>query len=171
MIVYIGLGSNLEHPEQQIISARQAIAAVFREVAFSSLYRSPPMAGMIQPDYINAVMAIETDLPALAVLHSLQAIENQHGRIRSERWGARTLDLDVLLYGDEIIDTPELIVPHVGIAERAFVLYPLLEIAPELHIPKHGALADLVARCPLAGLEVTLRMTSQAELDLLKGTA
>ncbi len=153
MIVYIGLGSNLDNPEQQLLSARQAIAAVFQEVGFSSLYRSPPMAGMIQPDYINAVMAVDTDLSALAVLHSLQDIENQHGRVRSERWGARTLDLDILLYGDEVIESSELTVPHVGIAERAFVLYPLFEIAPDLQIPKHGALSDLVARCPLSGLE------------------
>ncbi|CAG1021253.1 2-amino-4-hydroxy-6-hydroxymethyldihydropteridinediphosphokinase [Patescibacteria group bacterium] len=153
MRAYIGLGSNLEQPEQQVLSARHDIAAFAKEVGFSSLYRSPPMAGMDQPDYINAVMAIDTDLSPLDLLHALQSVENQHGRMRLERWGARTLDLDLLLYGNENINLPDLIVPHIGITERAFVLYPLFEISPELEIPQHGTLSELVARCPLAGLE------------------
>ena len=151
--VYIGLGSNLENPSQQILSARADIAVFAEEIGFSSLYRSPPMDGMKQPDYINAVMAINTELPPLDLVHKLQKVENRHGRVRLERWGARTLDLDLLLYGDETINLPDLIVPHLGLAKRAFVLYPLAEISPELMIPTQGAISDLIAHCPLSGLE------------------
>ena len=156
IIAYIGLGSNLATPEAQIKAARQAIKSLdnVQEQAFSSLYRSPPMGPQDQPDYVNAVMAILTGLPAMALLHCLQKIELNHGRVRKdERWGARTLDLDILLYGEQIIDLPELIVPHYGIAERAFVIYPLQEIAPTIQIPGKGSIADLVSLCPLAGLE------------------
>lgn len=155
MQIYLGLGSNLESPVEQLRSARTAIANSrgIVETAFSSFYRSPPMDGKAQPDYINAVMAIETDFSPLKLLTEMQAIENEHGRIRSERWGARTLDIDILLFGDEILNFPELMVPHYGMAERAFVLYPLFEISPDLEISTHGKLADLVARCPLNGLE------------------
>lgn len=153
--VYLGLGSNLDAPLENLRSARKAISNESRicEIAFSSFYQSPPMAGMNQPDYINAVMAIETDLPALELLETMQKIENQHGRIRSQRWGARTLDIDILLFGDEILDLPDLKIPHYGMAERAFVLQPLFEIAPNLEIPTLGKLSDLVARCLLNGLE------------------
>jgi 2-amino-4-hydroxy-6-hydroxymethyldihydropteridine diphosphokinase len=153
--IYLGLGSNLDSPLENLRSARAAIADETRicEIAFSNFYQSPPMAGMNQPDYINAVMAIETDLTALELLATMQKIENQHGRIRSQRWGARTLDIDILLFGDEILDLPDLKIPHYGMAERAFVLQPLFEIAPDLEIPTLGNIAELVARCPLNGLE------------------
>lgn len=153
--IYLGLGSNLDSPLENLRSARAAIAGETRicEIAFSNFYQSPPMAGMNQPDYINAVMAIETDLTALELLATMQKIENQHGRIRSQRWGARTLDIDILLFGDEILDLPDLKIPHYGMAERAFVLQPLFEIAPDLEIPTLGNIAKLVARCPLNGLE------------------
>lgn len=153
--VYIGLGSNLAEPIEQVVSARAEIAALegVSEVAFSSLYSSPPMGPQDQPDYINAVMAANTSLTPLALLKQLQSIENRHNRVRLERWGARTLDLDILIYGDRQIDSAELIVPHIGIAERAFVLYPMAEIAdPELFIPGKGLLSDLLARCPRDGL-------------------
>ncbi len=151
---YIGLGSNLDSPIQHIKLARQAIADLNQvyELAFSSLYQSEPMGPQNQPDYINAVMAIATDLPALELLHCLQAIEHHQGRVRAERWGARTLDLDILLYGHQQIESAELTVPHVGIAERAFVLHPLFEIAPQLTLPCCGALADLIGNCPATGL-------------------
>ena len=154
-IVYLGLGSNLNMPVKQLLDARTAICAVsgIKEIAFSSLYRSPPMGSQNQPDYVNAVMAIETHFSPLTLLATLQKIENEQGRVRAERWGARTLDLDILLFGNEILDLPDLIVPHYGMCERAFVLYPLFEIAPDLIIPKHGSLAELVGRCPLANLE------------------
>ena len=153
--VYLGLGSNLDAPLENLRSARKTISNEprIREIAFSSFYQSPPMAGMNQPDYINAVMAIETDLPALELLATMQKIENEHGRIRSERWGARTLDIDILLFGDEILDLPDLKIPHYGMAERAFVLQPLFEIAPDLVIPNLGKLADLVTNCLSNNLE------------------
>jgi 2-amino-4-hydroxy-6-hydroxymethyldihydropteridine diphosphokinase len=156
IIVYIGLGSNLATPVAQIKSARTAIAAQagVQERGFSSLYRSAPMGPQDQPDYINAVMAIATDLSPMALLRCLQSIENNHGRVRTgEQWGARTLDLDILIYGDQKIDLPELTVPHKGLVNRSFVLYPLFEIAPQLVVPGKGPIADLVAACPLAGLE------------------
>ena len=107
-----------------------------------------------QPDYVNAVMAVKTSLSAMTLLRRLQKIELDQGRVRKgERWGARTLDLDILLYGEQVIDLPDLIVPHYGLAERAFVVYPLQEIAPIIQIPGKGSIADLVSLCPLAGLE------------------
>lgn len=152
---YIGLGSNLESPVEQIKSARLAINALAgaTELAFSSLYVSTPMGPQDQPDYVNAVMAVNTDLPPLDLLHALQIIELAHGRVRGiQRWSARTLDLDLLLYGNQQIDTPELTVPHKGVTERAFVLYPLSECDSDLVIPGKGQLSDLLTHCPLAGL-------------------
>ncbi len=153
---YIGLGSNLADPVLQIKSARTAIIQIagVKELAFSSLYHSPPMGPQDQPDYVNAVMCIATELPPLDLLRYLQRIENDQGRVRKDqRWGSRTLDLDVLIYGDRIIDLPDLTVPHTGLAERAFVLYPLYEIAPQLLVPGKGSIADLLAKCPMNGLK------------------
>ncbi len=155
LTAYIGLGSNLESPVSQIKSARLAISTLdgVKELAFSSLYASTPMGPRDQPDYVNAVMAVMTSLMPLDLLHVLQAIELEHGRVRgAQRWGARTLDLDLLLYDDQHIDIPDLTVPHKGIAERAFVLYPLAECAPDLVIQGKGKLSDLLSHCPLAGL-------------------
>lgn len=156
VIAYIGLGSNLAEPVVQIKLARIAIAAIpgVKELTFSGLYHSLPMGPKDQPDYVNAVMAIATGLLPMDLLRSLQAIENDQGRIRKgERWGARTLDLDILIYGDLIIDQPDLTIPHPGLAERSFVLYPLFEIAPLLLVPGKGAIADLISQCPLSGLK------------------
>lgn len=153
---FIGLGSNLEGPVAHLKSARAAIALLddAQELTFSSLYKSAPMGPQDQPDYVNAVMAIQTTLAPLDLLHALQLIETEHGRKRGvQRWSARTLDLDLLLYGDQQINTPELTVPHYGIAERAFVLYPLHECAPDLVIPGHGKLGDLLHNCPPSGLQ------------------
>ena len=155
VLAYIGMGSNLGNPVEQISSARRKIAMLDQvdEVAISSFYSSPPMGPQDQPDYVNAVMAVRTSLPAMDLLRELQQIENRHGRVRKEHWGARTLDLDVLLFGDQRIERGNLIVPHVGIAERAFVLYPLQEIAPaDLCIPGYGLLKELVKQCPRDGL-------------------
>lgn len=154
---YIGLGSNLANPVEQIKSARAAITQIpgLQELAFSSLYHSAPMGPQDQPDYVNAVMGIATDLPPIELLRCLQQIENEQGRVRKDqRWGARTLDLDVLLYGDQIIDLADLIVPHMGLADRAFVLYPLFEIAPHIQVPGKGTIADLLAKCPRNGLTI-----------------
>jgi 2-amino-4-hydroxy-6-hydroxymethyldihydropteridine diphosphokinase len=155
VIAYIGLGSNLTKPVEQIKSARAAIASIERvqEIAFSSLYHSLPMGPQDQPDYVNAVMGVATDLSPMDLLRCLQNIENEHGRIRDgERWGARTLDLDILIYGGQEIDLADLTVPHKGLVERSFVLYPLFEIDPQLVVPGKGPIADLVAKCPLSGL-------------------
>ncbi len=153
---YIGLGSNLDEPMAQVLSARAECAAIpgVRELAFSGLYRSSPLGPQDQPDYINAVMAVATELAAPELLSHLQRIEHEHGRIRThQRWSARTLDLDLLIYGDYCIETDALTVPHPGLSQRAFVLYPLFEIAPELVVPELGRLADLVVNCPLDGLK------------------
>lgn len=155
VIAYIALGSNLDEPVVQIKSARCEIASLagVQELAFSSLYQSPPMGPQNQPEYVNAVMCVATDLLPMTLLHCLQIIENNHGRVRKgERWGARTLDLDILIYGDQEIDLPDLIIPHIGLAERSFVLYPLLEIAPEIVVPGKGSITELVANCPRCGL-------------------
>ncbi len=154
---YIGLGGNLADPLEHLRSARLAIAAVpgIRELAFSGFYRSAPMGPAEQPDYVNAVMAVETTLAPHDLLKALQAIESSHGRVRTGlRWGPRTLDLDILLYGGEQIADETLTVPHPGIAEREFVLYPLAAIAPpDLEIPGKGSLSRLVGACPRRGLE------------------
>ena len=155
MRAFIGLGSNLADPEAQI---RLAVAAlkILPESQFiqaSSLYMSPPMGPQDQPDYINAVIELETSLSAHKLLDKLQAIEQQQGRERNRRWGERTLDLDLLAYGDQCITDERLQIPHPGIAVRAVVLYPLAEIAEDLILPKLGAVNDLLKQCPLDGLK------------------
>lgn len=153
---YIGLGSNLENPQAQVTQAIGTLAALpgSRCLAVSSLYRSPPMGPQGQADYVNAVMSLQTALSALDLLDCLQSIEQQQGRVRgAERWGPRTLDLDLLLYGEQSFDLPRLKIPHPGLHERSFVLYPLYEIAPTLVIPGHGALKTLLQHCENA-LEV-----------------
>lgn len=152
---YIGLGSNLQDPVAQVRRALQALDALpdSRLGPVSALYRSPPMGPPDQPDYINAVAALDTTLPPLTLLKHLQAIEAAHKRVRDRHWGPRTLDLDLLLYGDLELGEQGLTVPHPGMHERAFVLYPLAEIAPHLRIPGRGSLHDLLQACPRAGLE------------------
>lgn len=127
--------------------------AASRCTARSSLYRSDPMGPADQPDYINAVAALETALQPQALLEALQDIEQAHGRVRQGlRWGPRTLDLDLLMYDQQQIDTPQLQVPHPGLHERPFVLYPLAEIEPQLVIPGRGTLEQLMVRCRFQGL-------------------
>jgi 2-amino-4-hydroxy-6-hydroxymethyldihydropteridine diphosphokinase len=153
---YVGLGSNLDDPVLQVRRGLTALAALpdTTVVQPSSLYRSPPMGPPGQPDYVNAVCALATRLPAPRLLAHLQGIEDRHGRVRGPvRWGPRILDLDLLLYGDAELTLPDLTVPHPGLAERAFVLYPLLEIAPHLEIPSLGPIASLIRNCRIAGLE------------------
>ncbi len=156
-IIYIGLGSNLDDPLTQLENARSAICQIphLTEMAYSSVYSSPPMGPQDQPDYLNSVMAVSCCLTPQALLQHLQKIENQQGRVRKQHWGARTVDLDILLFGQQQINHPDLIVPHAGLAERAFVLYPLHEIVgDELHIPGQGSLKGLLNKCPLAGLKI-----------------
>ncbi len=143
---YIGLGSNLADPVVQIGRAFMALAGIpdSQLLLRSALYRSAPVGPPDQPDYINAAAALLTRLSPLDLLAQLQAIEKQQGRVRDgERWGARTLDLDLLAYGSEVIATPTLTVPHPRIVERNFVLLPLKDIAPELRIPGHATIAVL----------------------------
>ena len=151
---YIGLGSNLDDPVMQIKTALRQLADLdqCRVLKASSLYCSPPMGPRDQPDYVNAVVLLRTALAADELLDALQAIERQHARVRDRHWGPRTLDLDLLLYGRTGIDSARLTVPHPGIAERNFVLYPLAEVDPALVIPGRGAVEALLAHCPDTGL-------------------
>ena len=159
-LAFVGLGSNLADPELQLRTALIELASLpqSRCLGQSSLYRSTPLRlpdspGKIQdqPDYLNAVAVLDTELSPTELLTALQSLENQHHRQRAERWGPRTLDLDLLLYGNETIETAELTVPHPGLYERNFVLYPLAELADklslEVQIPGRGTLADVLSRC------------------------
>ncbi|TBL67241.1 2-amino-4-hydroxy-6-hydroxymethyldihydropteridine diphosphokinase [Hafnia alvei] len=147
--VYIALGSNLANPLHQVQSALNALAELpqTKLIATSSLYRTPPLGPQDQPDYLNAVVALDTNLSAENLLDHTQKIELEHGRVRKdERWGPRTLDLDILLFGDEIINTERLTVPHYDMKNRQFMLYPLAEIAPELHFPTGESLQSIIAQ-------------------------
>lgn len=145
---FIGLGGNLGDVTSSFRSAAASIAALpeTRVITGSGLYASPAWGGLAQPDYLNAVLEIDTGLSAIALLEALLAIERVHGRDRSvaPRWGPRPLDCDILLYADAIIDSECLQVPHPRMAERAFVLLPLAEIAPDLSVPGLGALMPLL---------------------------
>lgn len=152
---YIGIGSNLDDPVEQVRRAVAAMRALLhtRLVRLSSLYRSAPLGNADQPDYINAVAVLDTRLDARQLLAALHEIEAVHGRDRSAgRWASRTLDLDLLVYGTERHEAADLTVPHPRIAEREFVLHPLHEVAPELDIPGLGPVAEQARRCALRGL-------------------
>ena len=154
-IAYIGLGSNLAEPRSQVESALGELDALPRTrlVARSSLYRTAPVGYAAQPDFVNAVAAVETGLGAHELLRELQALEAAHERRRSFPDAPRTLDLDLLLFGDERIADRGLVVPHARMHERAFVLAPLVEIAPDAVIPGRGAARDLLERCRDQDLE------------------
>ena len=152
---FIGLGSNLGDSITILREAKSELAVLSEtgEAVCSSFYRSAPVGLIDQPDFINAVCKIETRLPPETLLSSLLQIEQQHGRIRTTANAPRTLDLDLLLYGERVIDGLEIEVPHPRLHERAFVLYPLLEIAPDLDIPGRGSLRELVHNVDGSGLE------------------
>ncbi|MBX8472304.1 2-amino-4-hydroxy-6-hydroxymethyldihydropteridine diphosphokinase [Pseudomonas sp. RIT778] len=153
--IYIGMGSNLADPAEQLRSAVNALGQLpdTELVGVSAFYQSDSLLPG-QPRYTNAVAALDSALAPLDLLDALQAIENDQGRERLERWGPRTLDLDILLFGDRLIEEPRLKVPHYHMQERAFVLYPLAELAPEdLSLADGRTLADLLAACPFVGLE------------------
>jgi len=155
--VYIGLGSNLAEPLRQLQAALAAIAELPHShlAATSSFYASDPLGPPDQPRYVNAVAALDTALAPLELLDALQRIEQEQGRVRkAERWGPRTLDLDILLFGDRLLSEARLTVPHYHMHARAFVLYPLAEIAPtDLQLPDGRRLEQLLAACPYVGLE------------------
>lgn len=155
-IAYIGLGSNLENPEQQIRNAVNAIKAIERTVMsnISALYYSRPMGPKDQPDYMNAVAELTTSLSPIALLDELQKIENDAGRVRKDnRWGPRILDLDILLYDNNVINSERLIVPHYGLKDREFVLIPLNEIAPSMSLPDGETIKNLSQNIPSNGLK------------------
>ena len=151
--VYIALGSNLASPLSQVTAAIEALGVIpaSQIVAVSGFYRTPPLGPQDQPDYLNAAVALETSLAPEALLDHTQRIELDQGRVRkAERWGPRTLDLDIMLFGDETIATPRLTVPHYDMKNRGFMLWPLFEIAPELHFPDGETLASVLARLGVA---------------------
>ncbi|CNH24516.1 2-amino-4-hydroxy-6-hydroxymethyldihydropteridinepyrophosphokinase [Yersinia massiliensis] len=153
--VYIALGSNQSMPLQQVKTALEALAHLPRTrlVACSPFYRTKPLGPQDQPDFLNAVVALDTSLPPEQLLDHTQAIERNQGRVRKEqRWGPRTLDLDIMLYGDQVITTDRLTVPHYGLKEREFMLYPLADIAPDLIFPDGEALATRLALVDKNGL-------------------
>ena len=153
---YIGLGSNLDNPKDQVQRACEALHGLLDSTLekLSPLYDSTPLGPSDQPDYCNAVAALDTGLAPLELLGQLQAIEHAHGRIRDRQWGARTLDLDLLIYGNLNMVSALLTVPHPGLSSRDFVLYPLADIAPpDLPIPGLGRLDELLAKCPKTHLK------------------
>ncbi len=152
--VYIGMGSNLADPAEQLREAIKALGQLpdTSLSGVSAFYVSDSLLPG-QPRYTNAVAALNTGLEPLALLDALQGIENGQGRERLERWGPRTLDLDILLFGDRLIDEPRLKVPHYHMHARAFVLYPLAELAPGITFADGRRLDDLLADCPFEGLE------------------
>ena len=152
---YIGLGSNLDSPCQHIVAAFSALDALPATALTrrSALYKSKPVGPPDQADFINAVAELRTGLLPLALLDGLQAIEDRHGRARGRRWGPRTLDLDLLLYGAATINHERLTVPHPEMLKRAFVLAPLVEIRADCRLPGGGASSDHLAALDRTGLE------------------
>ena len=154
--VYIGLGSNLAEPQEQLRAALQALQGLpdSQLSGCSSLYASDPLGPPDQPRYVNAVAALDTRLEPHELLDHLQHIELEQGRQRkAERWGPRTLDLDILLFGQRLLNDKRLTVPHYHMHARAFVLYPLAELAPDLQLPDGRTLTTLLSVCPFTGLE------------------
>jgi len=152
---YVALGSNLDDPSAQIARAFEALGSVrdTRLVLRSSLYRSPPLGPVVQPDFVNAVAGMLTTIAPREFLAELKSIEQRLGRARPVlRWGPRNIDLDLLVHGTAQMEEPGLTVPHPGIAERAFVLMPLAEIAPDLVVPGLGRVRTLAAVLPTTSL-------------------
>lgn len=147
---YIGLGSNLEQPAAQLARAVSELAGLPKStlVAQSPFYASRPVGPQDQPDFVNGAVHLRTDLSAHELLDCLQAIEQAHGRERLRHWGPRTLDLDLLLFGQVTLKDARLTVPHAELANRDFVLQPLLDLAPELALPDGTTVAELRRDCP-----------------------
>ena len=152
---YVALGSNLDDPRAQVLLARERLAQLplTRLVSMSPLYRSRPLGPIAQPDYVNAVAALLTQLDLAALFGELRGIERALGRPpQHERWGPRIIDLDLLAYARERRSDPDLTLPHPGIPERNFVLYPLADIAPDLDLPGLGRVAGLAGKVTAEGL-------------------
>jgi len=155
LLTYIGLGSNLKGPKVQIEKALTTLSEA-KDIALlsvSSFYRSKPLLDMPGPNYLNVVCKIETNLGALDLLNFCQEIEDNQHRVREIKWGSRTIDLDILLYGDQILATKELTIPHPEMINRAFVLLPLFEIEPGLQLPLLGSLKGLLERIESSDIE------------------
>ena len=152
---FVGVGANLENPLQQVRQAISELDAIEHTsvLVSSSLYRSAPVGYADQPDFINAVAKLQTGLSPRELLDALHAIENRHGRRRSVRNAPRTLDLDLLLYGTLVVDEEGLTLPHPRMHERAFVLLPLAEVAPQVFLPGHAPVSQLLAHINLRGVE------------------
>ncbi len=156
----IALGANIGEPLRQIEAGFQALAALpgTRLTARSSLYRSAPVGYADQPDFINAVALIDTTLEPHALLEALLSIERVNGRVREFPNAPRTLDLDIVLYGDVVIHDPGLTIPHARMLERAFVMLPLAEVAPEMQVPGQGRVSELAARVDAGSIAQLQRM-------------
>lgn len=143
--VYIALGSNLQSPVAQLQKALTSLSELPQVTVkkISPFYQSAPLGPQDQPDFINAVALLETSLSAIELLDVLQSIENNQGRVRHRHWGERTLDLDILLFNNDVINTPRLTVPHYAMREREFVIVPLFDIAPNLMLPTGESVAEL----------------------------
>ena len=153
---YIGVGSNLNDPEMQVKAALSALGTLANTCAItrSPLYRSKPFGSVPQPDFVNAVAALLTQLSLREFFAALRHLEAQLGREPPrQRWGARSIDLDLLVFGAQRCAEPDLTVPHPGIVERNFVLYPLADVAPDLEIPALGRVSQLRAQVSAAGIE------------------
>ena len=153
---YVAIGSNLDSPQRQVHAALEELGRLqsTRLLLVSQFYKTQPMGPQDQPDYVNAVAGLLTQLDARALLHALLAIERRMGRDRHERWGPRIIDLDLIWMPGPPIDEPGLQVPHPGVSTRNFVLYPLSDIAPSLEIPAHGRVSVLKARAGGAGIDL-----------------
>lgn len=156
---YLGIGSNLDQPLAHVTRAVSELDTIdgVHVMRCSRWYGSKAIGPGVQPDYVNGAIEIETTLEPHALLHALQGIEQQHGRTRDTRWGARTLDLDILLYGNAVVDTQELQIPHPGLCERLFVLLPLADLCPAREIPcpsrgKNETIASLLHQLPASGV-------------------
>ncbi|MGO3345609.1 MAG: 2-amino-4-hydroxy-6-hydroxymethyldihydropteridine diphosphokinase [Marinomonas sp.] len=153
-LAYIGLGSNLENPMAQMLSAIEQLSSHPDIVDFrvSALYSSKPVGPQDQPDYVNAVASIQTQLLPIELLDLLQSIEQSHHRIRERHWGPRTLDLDVLLYANETINLPRLTVPHPYMLERGFVIRPLMDLAPEMLLSNGNTVSEHIRQLDTSDL-------------------
>lgn len=153
---YIALGSNLENPQRQVRAGFAALALLPRSrlAAQSSLYRSAPVGYADQPDFVNAVAALHTALSPRALLDALLAIEREHGRVREFPNAPRTLDLDIVLYGERVVNEPGLWLPHPRMHQRGFVIVPLAQIAPAALVPGHGRVRDLLAGVDVKSVSV-----------------
>jgi 2-amino-4-hydroxy-6-hydroxymethyldihydropteridine diphosphokinase len=145
----VALGANLDDPKAAIALAIAMLAEATDLMAVSSLYRTQPVGGPSQPDYVNAVCILDSELPALELLHLFHGIEKSLGRVRAEHWGPRVIDVDLISYGDWVVADEELTLPHPLAHERRFVLEPWMEIDPDATLVGHGSIRDLLAQLPL----------------------